>query len=138
MTVAEKLKRTIGLNDVIKDQEKHGIIIGMISDGYHTFDELYEHRHELYLKLAETIYWQTKDNSIHRNTVWCSLVHSDGTKMDGWFVLGIGQEPGKQITYHLPMKYWDRACQHVVKVLDKAPDYDGHSSLDVLERLRRL
>lgn len=103
-----------------------------------TVDELYEHRIELYLKLAELLYWQTRDNSILRNTVWCSKVHSDGSQMEGWFVLGIGQEAGKQITYHLPMQYWDRACQHVVRVLDRAPEYDGHTSAQVLERLRKL
>lgn len=111
---------------------------GKVSDGYHTFDQLYEHRIELYLKLAEMMYWSTRDNSIKRDTVWCSKLHSDGSCINGWFVLGINQRPGEQITYHLPMKYWERACQHVVKVLDKAPEFDGHTSDDVLDRLRRL
>lgn len=103
-----------------------------------TIAELYEHRIELYLKLAELIYWNTRDNTVHRDTVWCSKVHSDGSSINGWFVLGINQKPGEQITYHLPIKYWDRACQHVVKVLDKAPEFDGHTAKDVLERLRWL
>lgn len=127
------LERIDATNKLI---QLYGINIGKISDGYHTFDELYEHRIELYLKLAELVYWITRDNSIRRDTVWCSKLHSDGTSIDGWFLLGINQSPGDQITYHLPMKYWDRACQHVVKVLDKAPEFDGHTSQDVLERLR--
>lgn len=134
----EESRQRLAVADINRAIQSSLVPTGEISDGYHTFDELYAHRIELYLKLAEMMYWNTRDNTIHRDTVWCSKLHSDGTSIDGWFVLGINQKPGEQITYHLPMKYWDRACQHVVKVLDKAPEFDGHTSGDVLERLRRL
>jgi hypothetical protein len=39
------------------------------------------------------------------------------------------------ITYHLPMKYWDRA--NVIE-LERAPEWDGHTSKDVLKRLASL
>jgi hypothetical protein len=100
-------------------------------DDYHTFTELYEHRYTLFLALVRQ-YWQR-----YRNSTWMSKLHSDGTMFEGCFVLGIYKEPGEQITYHLPLKYWDEALKGAI-VLERAPEYDGHMSQDVLERLKRL
>lgn len=111
---------------------------GMISDGYHTFDELYKHRIRNYMtvcKLVSDIYaslLRTKESP-----VWMSEKHSDGSVWDGWFILGIFSEPGEQITYHLPTSKWDE-CKRFAKVVDQAPEYDGHTSADVLERLSKL
>lgn len=58
-----------------------------ISDGYHTFGELYEHRIALFIALCRAI----------------EGTENDAWKMppkDGWFLMGIGKEKGKQITYH--------------------------------------
>ena len=106
---------------------------GCISDGYHTFDELYEHRITLYIALCKL--YENKVDII--GDVWCSTFHSDGTSFDGWFILGIGKEKGKQITYHIPAKYWTDVCEFA-EVLDKAPEFDGHTSADVLERISNL
>lgn len=115
-----------------------------VSDGHHTFEELYEHRNRLFLALVK-IY----DNYITplgcNIKCWKADVHDDGTKYEGWFLLGMTVtkppfEAHKQpevfhISYHLPMKYW-----HLAKVIElpKAPPYDGYTSKDVLERLLRL
>lgn len=105
------------VDEMLKEQKENNI--GEFSDGYHTFNELYEHRHLLFSKLAE----------------WKSKLHSDGTMFDGWFIAGIGEEEGKQITYHIPMRLWDIfRC----KELDKAPKWDGHTPNDVLNRLSKL
>jgi hypothetical protein len=40
---------------------------------------------------------------------------------------------GTQITYHLPMDRWSDAPG---VELDHAPEFDGHSSSDVIERLK--
>ena len=70
-------------------------------DGYHTFDELYDHRITLYIALLRT---QTKFSYIGaERRPWRTKAHSDGSLWDGWFILGIGLEKGKQITYHLPL-----------------------------------
>jgi hypothetical protein len=98
-----------------------------VSDGYHTFDELYEHRIVLFIALCKA----------YHPPVWCSVFHSDGTQYGDWFILGIGKEKGKQITYHLPAKYWSEVCEFA-EVLEKAPEFDGHTSQDVLERLKNL
>ena len=104
---------------------------GKISDGYHTFDELYEHRIRLFIQLCRKL------KSSSDIPVWCSVVHSDGTWFDGWFVLGIFTEEGKQITYHLPMKHYSEVIEFA-DVRSMAPTFDGHTSTDVLNRLRQL
>jgi hypothetical protein len=107
-----------------------GVDTNRVSDGYHTFGELYEHRIELYLALCRYV------GAYGTGTVWKSLCHSDGSRMLGWFILGIFEEVGKQITYHIPDKYWGEAYSDVI--LDKALEWDGHTSQDVIQRLRRL
>jgi hypothetical protein len=68
-------------------------------------------------------------------SVWKSKLHADGTMFDGWFIAGIGKAMGEQITYHLPLKYWDE-CEG--KELEHAPEWDGHTPAEVLERLKNL
>ena len=70
--------------------------------------------------------------------VWRSKYHSDGELAFGgdWFVLGINKESGNQITYHLPIERWEET--DFAETLDKAPEFDGHTPDDVLERLKRL
>ncbi len=118
--------------------EKTGIDI---SDGYHTFSELYEHRIALFIALCKKIQ-DFKYHGDQRNQfgsekiVWRSQAHSDGTYWEGWFILGINKEKGEQITYHLPIKLWDRT--NFAETLSVAPDWDGHTPEIVLERLKRL
>lgn len=118
--------------------------VGDISDGYHTFNELYKHRIELFItvcRLVRTLYVLEETYPFNgpypKDTypVWKSRTHSDGSVWNGWFLLGINYTPGTQMTYHLPDSYWD-LCPF--EELDKAPDFDGHTSEDVLERLKRL
>lgn len=116
------------INNMIDDQrDKKWFITDNISDGYHTFWELYEHRATLFIQLA---------NTIHRyatyKQVWKSKLHSNGTMFDWWFVAWIWIDPWKQITYHIPLKYWNNldCC-----ICDKAPEYDWHTSDDVIQRL---
>ena len=97
--------------------------IGETSDGYHTFNELYDHRIALFLALCRT-----------RSDAWKSRVHSDGSKFDGWFLVCIGRAPGTQISYHLPDSRWDEAT---MPEMDPAP-FDGHTSAMVLKRLATL
>lgn len=104
--------------------------IGETSDGYHTFNELYEHRIALFLALCANL------RMMPIGHVWRSKLHSNGSSFDGWFVLGIGTERGQQITYHLPMSRWSDASRVSVE-RDRAPEFDGHTSADVLARLAR-
>lgn len=102
--------------------------VGQISDGYHTFDELYDHRITLFIALCRKMH--------ETRTVWRTECHSNGEKIEGWFLLGIGTQMGEQITYHIPMSRWDE-CKFASKC-DRAPAFDGHTGADVLSRLKKL
>lgn len=118
------------INALIKE---HGVDTNKISDGYHTFGELYDHRIALWIALCKRI---KNSMSIYGPDVWRSIYHSDGTTFNGWFVLGITAFGSKeQVTYHLPMKFWDKTA--FANTLEKAPEFDGHTSADVIERLMR-
>lgn len=119
---------------------------GTISDGYHTFDELYEHRYALYIALCKSMQGfeyhgdiRNHGDKFNHKKVWKSIRHSDGELCFGgreWFIMGIGSEKGKQITYHLPMKYW--ALTDFAEQLEKAHEWDGHTSNEVIARLYHL
>jgi len=125
MTKKDKMKVKI-INWLIKVFK---VDTNNISDGYHTFEDLYEHRIELWIALTKQL------KSSKRVMVWKSDTHSDGSKWKGWFILGYGLKEGEQITYHLPEKYWDRIH---IPFLDKAPNWDGHTDKDVIKRLQDL
>lgn len=110
-----------------------------VSDGYHTFGELYEHRITIYIALCKQLATSQYlvDDIRKSHYVWVTKKHSDGSSWDGWFVLGIDEAPGSQITYHLPMSKWDE-CAAFADEIEKAPDWDGHTSQDVLTRLNNL
>ena len=127
------------LNDKLQHFEMLGDDTMQVSDGYHTMDELYEHRIELFIALCRLsspapIY---VDGKIWMaGSCWRSKFHSDGTSFDGWFILGIGKEKGEQITYHIPLSRWDDT--NFAQTPERAYTWDGHTSDDVLERLKRL
>ena len=101
------------------------------SDGYHTFAELYEHRHALFLALMRS----NPDRS------WVSLRHHDGEipfEDPNWFIAGmdLGCEGYPiQITYHLPAKLWNHAKATGAHILENGKEWDGHTSQDVVDRL---
>lgn len=121
------------INDLIKSVKPD---TNQISDGYHTFGELYDHRIELYLILCRILKeYRAKFDPLVLN-VWRSKTHSDGSSYEGWFILGIGTNMGEQISYHLPISRWEDAA--FAEEYETAPDFDGHTSKDVLERLKTL
>ena len=101
-----------------------------MSDGHHTFRELYEHRYTLFIALCKALA-QSKTKFI-----WRSKMHSDGSMLRDSFVLGINKEFGEQITYHLPMRIWEATS--FAETLAYAPQYDGHNSETVLTRIKKL
>lgn len=94
---------------------------GQISDGYHTFDELYYHRMVLFGVACEA----------HKEKAWKSWKHDDGTMFDNYFIVGI-ETPEGQYTYHYHEKYWD---SFDVKELEFAPKWDGHQPKDITRLL---
>lgn len=99
--------------------------IGEVSDGFHTFNSLYQQR----LILSATLV------NAFSHLAWKSHKHHDGEAPfgGGWFIVGINTPEG-QYTYHYEDKDWDIfRCQE----LEKAPKFDGHTDKDV-ERLLSL
>ena len=96
------------------------------SDGYHTFDELYAHRTLLMAALMR----------FSGAPAWRSRKHPDGSMFDGFFIVGLTLPilDGKQITYHVEEKFWHDFA--FARTLDNAPEYDGHTPDDVLQRLQ--
>ena len=100
-----------------------------VSDGYHTMDELYAHRIELFIALCRYMHDR-------HGCVWRARMHSDGKGLPGWYIMGIYKGAGDQMTYHLPDDTWERTA--FAETLDRGPEWDGHTSADVLKRLRDL
>ena len=109
------------LADLIEPQP----IDGNTSDGYHTFDELYHHRAVLFSVIVENF----------ATRAWKSKLHADGTMYEGMFIVGI-ETPDGQATYHYDVEpYWDMfRC----KEIDRAPEYDGHTPDQAIERIGKL
>ena len=95
-----------------------------ISDGYHTFGELYDHRVHLFLALMK----------LKPSVSWFSRKHSDGEEWDGWFIAGMELPCGK-ISYHINSRYWPAAQKTGARELEVGIEWDGHTSEDVLFRL---
>lgn len=99
--------------------------IGDVSDGYHTFNELYHHRAVLFSVIC----------SKFPDKAWKSKLHDTGDMFDGMFIVGIETEHG-QATYHYDIDpYWD---MFNVTELEKAPTYDGHTPSDAINRIATL
>lgn len=129
------------INDIIKecsgDKKLYpNFHAGDISDGYHTFDELYEHRIELFIALCRILAYHPRKNLTEKAQVWKSKTHHDGSSWEGWFIMGIGYDRGNQISYHLPISKWEDCW--FANTLSEAPEWDGHTSDEVLKRLKEI
>jgi hypothetical protein len=93
-------------------------------DEHHTMDELYEHRHALFCALMRSN-WRIS---------WYGLKHSDGTMYDGWFIAGMNLPTGT-ISYHMPISQLHHVENTWIKRLENAPEWDGYTPDDVVERL---
>lgn len=109
------------LADLIEPQP----IDGNTSDGYHTFNELYHHRAVLFSVIVENF----------AARAWKSKLHADGTMYEGMFIVGI-ETPDGQATYHYDVEpYWNLfRCKEV----DRAPEWDGHTPDQAIERIGKL
>ena len=85
----------------------------------------------------KSVSWQkNKGLKITKWRVWRSKTHSDGSKWDNWFVLGIYATKSKQITYHIPMDRWNDTS--FAETMSIAPQFDGHTPVIILKRLKTL
>lgn len=100
--------------------------IGDLSDGFHTFNGLYEQRMILFAALVKA----------YKNKAWKSHRHEDGKLCfgGGWFIVGIDTPKGSY-TYHYEDKFWTMFdCVE----LERGKHWDGHTEKDAMERLMSL
>lgn len=136
----DMLERIVGAADITPEKFVHDINkriktfrekdgdanIGDITDGFHTFNELYDHRAKLFATIVNNGTWN--------RLAWKSKQHEDGSMFDGMFIVGINTPTG-QASYHYDMKYWDVFnCEEI----DHAPHYDGYSDEDSVARIMSL
>jgi hypothetical protein len=104
-------------------------IDGKTSDGYHTFNELYEFRKAYNAALFNE--WAAGGKcSVHK-----SWRHHDGELCfgGGWFIV-VAVLPDGQISNHYEAKDWDLfAVPETERALF---EFDGHTGADVVERLK--
>lgn len=89
---------------------------GQVSDGFHTFEELYDHRRALTAALAVSmpdVSWRSKAH------------HPEDSPMfeGGYFIVGIDLPGAGTITYHYKLTHWDDFAG--VGELEHAPKWDG-------------
>ena len=94
-----------------------------LSDGFHTFRQLYYQR----MMLFAVIVRQNKDKA------WKSLRHEDGELCfgGGWFIVGVDTQEGSY-TYHYEDNYFSLFdCEE----LERGKHWDGHTEKDVTRLL---
>ena len=98
---------------------------GEASDGYHTFNELYDFRREYNAALVNSGVWKAHKSHRHHSGELCFG--------GGWFIVMI-ETPFGQISNHYENKYWDEFhCEEK----EFADEWDGHTEKDVIERLMK-
>ncbi len=102
------------INDIIKNS---GVHKGGVSDGYHTFDELYNNRMILFYMVCQ----------YNKDKAFKSWKHHDGAMYEDYFICGINTPEG-QFTYHYHKANWNLFD---IPEVDKAPEWDGHTAEDV-------
>lgn len=111
-------------NNIILDLKDSEILCSdNISDGYHTFGDLYHHRAMLFASIC---------HMCPKDIAWKSLKHNDDTMFDGMFIVGV-TTPRGEATYHYNIEpYWD---QFHVREIDVAPEWDGHTPGEAIGRI---
>lgn len=118
----DEIKIITTINNYLDFLRKEGISREKISDGYHSFEDLYYHRMILFSLLLNS----------NKEISWKAKKHHDGTMFDeDSFICGI-ETPEGQYTYHYKLEFWD---YFKVKELEFAPKYDGHKPEDITRLL---
>lgn len=105
------------IQDSIDTAKAQGLDIRQLSDGCHTYEELYHHRMVLFSIIC----------NLNSDIAWKSHKHDDGSEWEGFFKVGIDTPMG-QYSYHYKNEYWD---MFKVEELEFSKPYDGHTPKDI-------
>jgi hypothetical protein len=125
----QKMQAITAIKKALAQPEQEFVIDGDTSDGYHTFNELYEFRKAYNVALFNE--WAAANKcSVHK-----SWRHHDGEKCfgGGWFIV-VAITPNGQISNHYEAKDWD--LFKVPEVEKAVFEFDGHTGSDVINRLK--
>ena len=108
-----------------------GVDVNDVSDGYHTFKELYDFR-KMYNAVLFNEWARQPKYHVHK-----SKKHYDGEDCfgGGWFIVS-ALLPDGLISNHYKLEDWD--LFNVIEEDKAAFPYDGHTGEDVLKRLKAL
>lgn len=133
------------INNLIASAKNSGFSAKEVTDGYHTFQELYDFR--LMYNAALFNEWASHTSiaegygqavfSMPKYDVHKSLKHNDGELCfgGGWFIVS-AKLPTGLISNHYKMEHWDL---FKVPEVEKAKyKFDGHKGKDVLERIKDI
>lgn len=106
---------------------------GLVTDGYHTFDELYEFRKVynalLFSEWADLGLYEVHKSWKHNDGEWCF------GKEKEWFIV-CAKLPSGTITNHYKAEDWD--LFQVPEYEKSIHPYDGHTPEDTLYRMKSL
>lgn len=104
---------------------------GNTSDGYHTFNELYEFRLAYNVALFNE-FAKSNKYSVHK-----SKKHFDGEDcFGGGYFIVVAILPEGQISNHYKLEYWD--LFNIPDTPKALFEYDGHTGKDVIHRLLNI
>lgn len=138
------------IQELINNERVNDNSVGSITDGYHSFDELYKFR--LLYNVLLFNEWGSYKQDIHdvntgdlighddaKYNVHKSWKHNDGQwcfgKEKERFIV-VAMTPDGQVSNHYKAEHWDK-----FKIPEKEKalfPFDGHTSLDVINRLTKL
>lgn len=104
--------------------------MNFVSDGYHTFEELYNYRRVYNAALFNE--WARQGlYDVHK-----SKLHSDGKEPfgGGWFIV-MADLPTGQISNHYELKFWD---EFKIPIKKYANVWDQHTPDEALKRLEQF
>lgn len=112
--------------DIFEKTYLHEDEMGNISDGYHTFNELYRYR---------MLYNAAFFNELAKGDIKVckSHKHHDGEECfgEGWFIV-MAELPTGQISNHYENQYWELFN---IPELDTAWEWDGHTPNEAADRI---
>ncbi len=98
-----------------------------VSDGHHTFRELYKQRLILFCTICNLFPELSFKSKMHFD-------EENDPMFNGCFIAGINTPLGVA-TYHFKLEYWDL---FEIPEIERAPKYDNYKSEDVLNRILSL
>lgn len=114
-------KRLEKIQEQINEVKETGMSVGELSDTYHSFNDLYDHRMIL-----------SAFAMMNMPYAWKAKTHEDGSMFDGMFIVG-APTPDGMITYHYDFEYWNL---FKIPEIPHAPHFDGHTPEDVIKRIK--